>query len=107
MMRDRNAIIDEIRNRHQYDVIVIGGGASGIGAAVESCLRGYSTLLLEKHDFTKGTSSKSTKLIHGGVRYMAQGDLKMVREALRERGYLVKNAPHIVHDQPFIIPNYR
>lgn len=107
MMRDRNAVIDEIRNRHQYDVIVIGGGASGIGAAVEACLRGYTTLLLEKHDFTKGTSSKSTKLIHGGVRYMAQGDLKMVREALRERGYLLKNAPHIVHDQPFIIPNYR
>lgn len=106
-MKTRNTVIDEIRNTQAFDVIVIGGGASGIGAAVEACLRGYSTLLLEKHDFTKGTSSKSTKLVHGGVRYMAQGDLKMVREALKERGYLAKNAPHLVHDQPFIIPNYR
>ena len=107
MMTKRNAVIEEIRNTQLYDVIVIGGGASGIGAAVEACLRGYRTLLLEKHDFTKGTSSKSTKLIHGGVRYMAQGDLKMVREALKERGILLRNAPHLVHDQPFIIPNYR
>lgn len=106
-MKKRNAVIEDIRNTQLYDVIVIGGGASGIGAAVEACLRGYRTLLLEKHDFTKGTSSKSTKLIHGGVRYMAQGDLKMVREALKERGILLRNAPHLVHDQPFIIPNYR
>ena len=106
-MKDRARVIEEIRNSPTYDVIVIGGGASGIGAAVEACLRGYRTILLEKHDFTKGTSSKSTKLIHGGVRYLAQGDLKMVREALKERGYLLKNAPHLVHDQPFIIPNYR
>jgi glycerol-3-phosphate dehydrogenase len=106
-MNPRNTILEELRQNQQFDVVVIGGGASGIGAALEACLRGYKTLLLEKHDFTKGTSSRSTKLIHGGVRYMAQGDLKMVREALRERGYLVRNAPHLVHDQPFIIPNYR
>jgi len=106
-MKHRNNVIEEIRSDKKFDVIVIGGGASGIGAAVEAQLRGYSTLLLEKYDFTKGTSSKSTKLIHGGVRYMVQGDLKMVREALRERGYLVRNAPYLVHDQPFIIPNYR
>lgn len=106
-MKTRDTVIEEIRNTQAFDVIVVGGGASGIGAAVEASLRGYRTLLLEKHDFTKGTSSKSTKLVHGGVRYMAQGDLKMVREALKERGYLAKNAPHLVHDQPFIIPNYR
>jgi glycerol-3-phosphate dehydrogenase len=106
-MVDRNIVLNEIRQNSRFDAIIIGGGASGIGAALESALRGYRTLLLEKHDFTKGTSSRSTKLIHGGVRYMAQGDLKMVREALKERGYLVRNAPHLVHDQPFIIPNYR
>jgi glycerol-3-phosphate dehydrogenase len=106
-MNPRNSILEELKKSNQFDVVVIGGGASGIGAALEACLRGYKTLLLEKHDFTKGTSSRSTKLIHGGVRYMAQGDLRMVREALRERGYLVRNAPHLVHDQPFIIPNYR
>ncbi|MCA1746159.1 MAG: FAD-dependent oxidoreductase, partial [Bacteroidales bacterium] len=106
-MTPRNTIFEELKKSNQFDVVVIGGGASGIGAALEACLRGYKTLLLEKHDFTKGTSSRSTKLIHGGVRYMAQGDLKMVREALKERGYLLRNAPHLVHDQPFIIPNYR
>ncbi|MEX0980860.1 MAG: glycerol-3-phosphate dehydrogenase/oxidase, partial [Bacteroidales bacterium] len=106
-MKYRNSVIKEIRKTSRFDVVVIGGGASGIGAALEACLRGYKTLLLEKHDFTKGTSSRSTKLIHGGVRYMAQGDLKMVREALKERGYLMQNAPHLVHGQPFIIPNYR
>jgi glycerol-3-phosphate dehydrogenase len=90
-----------------FDVIIIGGGATGIGTAVEACLRGYRTLLLEKNDFTKGTSSRSTKLVHGGVRYLAQGDLGMVVEALRERGYLSKNAPHLVRNQSFIIPNYR
>jgi glycerol-3-phosphate dehydrogenase len=106
-MKSRNTIFEALKKSNHFDVVVIGGGASGIGAALESALRGYRTLLLEKHDFTKGTSSRSTKLIHGGVRYMAQGDLKMVREALKERGYLLRNAPHLVHDQPFIIPNYR
>lgn len=106
-MKDRKLILYETQSSQEFDVIVIGGGASGIGAALEASLRGYRTILLEKHDFTKGTSSKSTKLVHGGVRYMAQGDLKMVREALRERGYLIRNAPHLVHDQAFIIPNYR
>ncbi|MFC2089314.1 FAD-dependent oxidoreductase [Bacteroidota bacterium] len=103
-MKSRSEIIQQIQVHPEFDIIVIGGGASGIGTALEASLRGYRTLLLEKHDFTKGTSSKSTKLIHGGVRYMAQGDLKMVVEALKERGYLVRNAPHLVHDQPFIIP---
>ena len=90
-----------------WDVLVIGGGASGLGAAVESASRGYRTLLLEQHDFAKGTSSRSTKLVHGGVRYLAQGNVSLVLEALRERGWLKKNAPHLVRDQAFIIPCYK
>ena len=89
-----------------WDVLVIGGGASGLGAALDSASRGYKTLLLEQADFAKGTSSRSTKLIHGGVRYLAQGDIALVFEALHERGLLVQNAPHLVTNQTFIIPNY-
>lgn len=87
-----------------YDFIVIGGGATGTGIALESSARGYSTLLVEQSDFTKSTSSKSTKLVHGGVRYLAQGDIALVREACVERGRLLKNAPHLVKNQSFIIP---
>lgn len=90
-----------------WDVIIIGGGASGLGAAVDSATRGYNTLLLEKYDFAKGTSSRSTKLIHGGVRYLAQGDIALVMEALKERGLLLKNAPHLVKNLKFIIPTYK
>ena len=89
-----------------WDIIVIGGGASGLGAAVDAASRGYRTLLLEQHDFAKGTSSRSTKLVHGGVRYLAQGNISLVLEALRERGRLKKNAPHLVKDQSFVIPCY-
>lgn len=89
-----------------WDVIVIGGGATGLGCALEAATRGYSTLLLEMHDFTKSTSSKSTKLLHGGVRYMAQGDIALVREACHERGRLLKNAPHLAKNQSFVIANY-
>ena len=89
-----------------WDVIVIGGGATGLGAALEASSRGYHTLLLEMSDFSKGTSSRSTKLVHGGVRYLAQGDISLVLEALRERGLMLKNAPHLVKNQSFIIPNY-
>jgi len=89
-----------------WDVVVIGGGASGLGAAVEAATRGYKTLLLEQDDFAKGTSSRSTKLVHGGVRYLAQGNVSLVLEALRERGRLKANAPHLVKDQSFIIPCY-
>lgn len=89
-----------------YDVIVIGGGATGLGAAVDSASRGYTTLLLEQHDFSKGTSSRSTKLVHGGVRYLQQGNVSLVLEALRERGLLIQNAPHLVRNQSFIVPNY-
>src|SRR6056297_100170 len=86
------------------DFIVIGGGATGVGIALEAAARGYSVVLLEKSDFTKSTSSKSTKLVHGGVRYLAQGDVALVREAVVERGLLTQNAPHLVKSQTFIIP---
>lgn len=89
-----------------WDVIVIGGGASGLGAAVEAVTRGYRTLLLEGHDYAKGTSSRSTKLVHGGVRYLAQGHLHLVRESLHERGVLKRNAPHLVHDLGFLVAAY-
>ena len=90
-----------------WDIIIVGGGATGLGTALDAASRGYSTLLLEQADFAKGTSSRSTKLVHGGVRYLAQGDIGLVREALYERGLLIKNAAHLVKNQPFIIPNYK
>ncbi len=90
----------------EADIIVIGGGATGLGCAVDAASRGYKTVLIEKDDFGRGTSSKSTKLVHGGVRYLEQGNVFLVQEALLERGRLLKNAPHLVHDLSFIIPNY-
>jgi len=90
-----------------WDFIVIGGGASGLGTAVDAASRGFRVALVEQHDFAKGTSSRSTKLIHGGVRYLKQGNLSLVREALHERGLLLRNAPHLVHPLPFVIPAYR
>ena len=90
-----------------WDICIIGGGATGLGIAVDAASRGYKTLLLEKYDFAKGTSSRSTKLVHGGVRYLQQGNIKLVMEALKERGLLKKNAPHIVKNQSFVIPNYK
>jgi glycerol-3-phosphate dehydrogenase len=89
-----------------WDVMVIGGGATGLGVALDAVARGYKTLLVEQADFAKGTSSRSTKLVHGGVRYLAQGDVKLVREASIERGLLCRNAPHLVKNQTFIIPVY-
>lgn len=89
-----------------WDMIIIGGGATGLGIAMDAATRGYKTLLLEQADFAKGTSSRSTKLVHGGVRYLAQGDVALVREALYERGLLLANAPHLAHNQDFIIPQY-
>lgn len=90
-----------------WDMVVIGGGATGLGVAVDAATRGYRTLLLEGEDFAKGTSSRSTKLVHGGVRYLEQGDIPLVLEALRERGLLHQNAPHLVHHQSFIVPRYK
>jgi glycerol-3-phosphate dehydrogenase len=89
-----------------WDVLVIGGGATGLGIALDAVARGYKTVLLEGADFAKGTSSRSTKLVHGGVRYLAQGDIRLVREASIERGLLCRNAPHLVKNQTFIIPLY-
>ena len=96
----------KIKSTDKWDVVVIGGGASGLGIAVESASRGYATLLVEQSDFAKSTSSKSTKLVHGGVRYLAQGNIGLVREASIERGLLSRNAPHLVKNQTFIIPVY-
>ncbi len=90
-----------------WDVLVIGGGATGLGIAVDAQTRGYRTLLLEQHDFAKGTSSRSTKLVHGGVRYLKQGNVSLVLEALRERGLLCRNAAHLVHDLAFVVPRYK
>ena len=104
---DRDLMIKTLEESgFEYDVIVIGGGASGLGAALEAVSRGYRTILLEQDDFAKGTSSRSTKLVHGGVRYLAQGNISLVLEALKERGRLKKNAPHLVKDQAFVIPCY-
>lgn len=89
-----------------WDIAVIGGGSSGLGVALDALSRGLKVVLLEKADFAKGTSSRSTKLVHGGVRYLAQGDVMLVLEALKERGRLLKNAPHLAHDQAFVIPIY-
>lgn len=89
------------------DVVVIGGGATGAGVAIDAASRGYTVVLLEQSDFGKGTSSRSTKLIHGGVRYLQQGNVPLVMEALKERGVLRRNAPHLVHDLPFVVPNYQ
>ncbi|MGA7295020.1 MAG: glycerol-3-phosphate dehydrogenase/oxidase [Terriglobales bacterium] len=89
-----------------WDMIVVGGGATGVGVAIDAASRGYDVLLLEQSDFGKGTSSRSTKLAHGGVRYLEQGNIGLVMEALKERGLLLQNAPHLVHDLAFIVPNY-
>jgi glycerol-3-phosphate dehydrogenase len=91
----------------QWDICIIGGGATGLGAAVDSASRGFRTILFEQYDFAKGTSSRSTKLVHGGVRYLQQGNIKLVMEALHERGILKKNAPHLVKNQSFIVPSYK
>ncbi|MBS1814249.1 MAG: glycerol-3-phosphate dehydrogenase/oxidase [Acidobacteria bacterium] len=90
----------------QWDVLIMGGGASGLGAAVEAATRGYRTLLVERDDFAKGTSSRSTKLVHGGVRYLEQMNVTLVLDALRERGYMLQNAPHLVHRLSFVVPIY-
>lgn len=97
----------DARTGQWWDMCIIGGGATGLGVAVDAASRGFSTLLVEQYDFSKGTSSRATKLVHGGVRYLQQGNIKLVMEALHERGILRKNAPHLVKDQQFIVPNYK
>ncbi len=104
---NRNKNLKKIISRKKaWDVVIIGGGASGLGAAIDAASRGYKTLLIEQHDFAKGTSSRSTKLVHGGVRYLQNGDISLVIEALKERGVMRNNAPHLVRDLSFVIPSY-
>src|SRR6476661_9092458 len=103
---NREQQVEKLQQPINWDFIVIGGGATGLGVAVDASARGYKTLLVEQSDFAKGTSSRSTKLVHGGVRYLAQGDIRLVREASVERGRLCRNAPHLVKNQTFIIPIY-
>ena len=103
----RSQHIQQLKTTKHWDIIIIGGGATGLGAAVDAAARGYKTLLLEQHDFGKGTSSRSTKLIHGGVRYLQQWNIRLVRDALRERGLLLKNAPHIAYPLKLVLPAYR
>lgn len=102
----RTHALDQLTPRAPWDFLVIGGGATGLGTALDAASRGYRTLLVEQHDFAKGTSSRSTKLIHGGLRYLKQGNVSLVLEALHERGLLCANAPHLVHHLSFIVPVY-
>ena len=102
----REEMLQRLNEETVYDIIIIGGGATGLGTAVDAASRGYKTLLVEQHDFAKGTSSRSTKLVHGGVRYLAQCNIKLVREALKERGLLLQNAPHVTSNLSFVLPCY-
>jgi glycerol-3-phosphate dehydrogenase len=103
----RQQLLGKITSTPRWDVVIIGGGATGLGVAVDAATRGFRTLLLEAADFSQGTSSRSTKLVHGGVRYLEQGDIPLVLEALRERGLMHLNAPHLVHHLSFIVPRYQ
>ncbi|MDB5386730.1 MAG: glpD 2 [Planctomycetaceae bacterium] len=104
---NRGQMLERVLQRDAtWDMVIIGGGASGVGVAVDAASRGYQVLLLEQYDFGKGTSSRSTKLVHGGVRYLEQGNISLVMEALKERGLLRQNAPHLVHDLAFVVPSY-
>ncbi len=104
---NRPAMLARVKARSTpWDIVVIGGGATGVGVAVDAANRGFAVLLLERMDFGTATSSRSTKLVHGGVRYLEQGNVSLVMEALKERGLLRQNAPHLVHDLGFVVPNY-
>ena len=104
---NRQHLIAQLARPMTYDVAVIGGGATGLGVALDAAARGFSVVLVEAHDFAKGTSSRATKLVHGGVRYLAQGNIALVREALHERTTLLHNAPHLAQPLPFVLPSYR
>lgn len=104
---NREQLIQQLESTTDWDICIIGGGATGLGTAVDAATRGFKTVLFEQFDFAKGTSSRSTKLVHGGVRYLQQGNVKLVMEALKERGLLFQNAPHLVKNQKFVVPNYK
>ena len=101
---DRQILLKELGWEGIWDVLIIGGGATGLGIATDAASRGFKTLLIEQGDFAKGTSSRSTRLVHGGVRYLAQGNISLVKEALKERGMLLQNAPHLTKNESIIIP---
>jgi glycerol-3-phosphate dehydrogenase len=107
LVTNRRILTDRLAERTRYDIAVIGGGATGLGVALDAALRGFNVVLIESHDFAKGTSSRATKLVHGGVRYLAQGNISLVREALYERTTLLRNAPHIAQRLPFVMPSYK
>lgn len=102
---NRERALERLRSE-QFDILIIGGGATGLGAALDAAARGYRTALIEAFDFAKATSSRSTKLIHGGVRYLRQGNIALVREALHERGLLRNNATHLVQELEFVVPAF-
>jgi len=104
---DRAELLARLAQPETYDLLIIGGGATGLGTAVDAAARGFKVALVESHDFAKGTSSRATKLVHGGVRYLAQGNVSLVREALHERSTLLNNAPHLAQPLPFVMPSYR
>jgi len=103
---ERGALLARLREAREWDIAVVGGGATGLGVALDAAARGFSVVLVESHDFAKGTSSRATKLAHGGVRYLAQGDIGLVREALHERAAMLANAPHVAQRLPFVMPGY-
>ena len=104
---NRQQLVSQLGRATTYDVAIIGGGATGLGVALDAAARGFSVVLVESHDFAKGTSSRATKLVHGGVRYLAQGNIALVREALHERTTLLHNAPHLAQPLPFVMPSYK
>src|SRR5665647_3340853 len=107
LLTQRADLISRLAEPRHYDIAIVGGGATGLGVALDAAARGFSVVLVEAHDFAKGTSSRATKLVHGGVRYLAQGNIALVREALHERTTLLHNAPHLAQPLPFVVPSYR
>src|SRR5450830_1488031 len=106
LLTQRADLISRLAAPRHYDIAIVGGGATGLGVALDAAARGFSVVLVESHDFAKGTSSRSTKLVHGGVRYLAQDNVALVREALQERTLILNNAPHLAQPLSFVMPTY-